>query len=156
MIKKKTTIVFKYLHNWVVNSFSLSALSVAGVMFREQGFRSKFLLHFSFLRRSAYYLYFYFEEEVHHIYYFSAVFWRGTQHTIILCRLLNDDDIDDQFRCPIMNDRDNLVGKSSTSVLILTSLQCHSRFIAIVWGMTLEWGEGYDDSAVWVTFLFRH
>ena len=128
MIKKKITIVFKYLHNWVVNSFSLSALSVAGVMFREQGFRSKFLLHFSFLRRSAYYLYFYFEEEVHYV-YFSAVFWRGTQHTFILCRLENyDDDEDDQFRGLIMNDKNDLVGKSSTSVSVptLTALQCHS------------------------------
>ena len=61
------------------------------------------------------------------------------------------DDKDDQFRCLIMNDRNDLVGKISTLIPTLTSLQCHSLNIPIVPGMrrmALEWGEGYDCSAI--------
>ena len=51
---------------------------------------------------------------------------------------------DDQFGGPIMNNKKDLVGKISTSVPTLTSLQCYFRFIRIVpgiRGMTLELGK---------------
>ena len=72
-------------------------------------------------------------EEVLSTLYFSAV-WRMMMIW------------DDQSDGPIMNDtdRDDLVGKSSTSVPTLTSLQCHPWFIPIVpgmRGMALEWGK---------------
>ena len=52
-------------------------------------------------------------EEVLSTLYFSAV-WR-----MVMIR-------DDQFGGPIMNNKKDLVGKISTSVPTLTSLQCHS------------------------------
>ena len=70
--------------------------------------------------------------------YFSAV-WR-----MMMIR-------DDQFGGPIMNNKKDLVGKISTLVPTLTSLQCHSWFIPIVpgiRGMALEWGK---DVNVWLS-----
>ena len=77
-------------------------------------------------------------EEVLSTLYFSAV-WR-----MMMIR-------DDQFGGPIMNNRKDLVGKISTLVPTLTSLQCHSWFIRIVpgiRGMALEWGK---DVNVWLS-----
>ena len=82
-------------------------------------------------------------EEVLSTLYFSAV-WR-----MMMIR-------DDQFGGPNMNNRKDIVGKLSTSVLTLTSLQCHSWSIPIVLGMrgmALEWGK---DMNVWLSYFITN
>ena len=143
--KKENYHCFKYLQNWVGNSCSLSALSAGGVMFLEQGLcstQSFFctfhscekvrIIYSSVLKmKCTTYISLLSFEEVLSTLYFSVV-WR-----MMMIR-------DDQFGGPIMTNRKDLVGKLSTSVPTMTSLQCHSWFIPIVpgmRGMALEWGK---------------